>query len=163
MGEADARRARRAGAAAAARLLAARPLRFVVVGGICFTSVVLLFEALRRVLPLSVAATLAYAVGATASYELNRSWTFGQRERSWAQVGRFITITAAAMATNAALLPAFVGGFGIHEVAAEVLTLACIAPLTFLAYRAWGFRRSEDGLMLGPGTAPGHAGAGGGD
>jgi len=138
-------------------------VRFVVVGGICFTSVVVLFEALRRVLPLSLAATLAYAAGATTSYELNRSWTFGQRERSWAQVRRFITISAAAMAANAALLPAFIGALDIHEVAAEVLTLACIAPLTFLAYRAWGFRTAEAGLMLAPGAATGHAGAGGGE
>lgn len=143
------------------RLLAARPVRFLVVGGICFTSVVLLFEALRRVLPLSLAATLAYAVGATASYELNRSWTFGLRERSWGQGLRFATITAAAMAANAVLLPAIVATFDVREVAGEVLSLACIAPLTFVAYRVWGFRPDDAGLLLGSGAAAGHAGAGG--
>lgn len=144
-------------------LLAARPVRFVLVGGICFTSVVLIFEALRRVLPLSLAATLAYAAGATASFELNRSWTFGRRDRSWGQAARFLAITAAAMATNAALLPAIVAVSDIHEVAAEVVTLLCIAPLTFLAYRYWGFRADDERLRLTPGTAAGHAGAGAGE
>jgi putative flippase GtrA len=138
-------------------------VRFVVVGGMCFTSVLVLFEALRRVLPLPVAATMAYAAGATTSYELNRAWTFGQRERSWAQVGRFITITAAAMATNAVLLQAIVGTHDLPALAAEVVSLACIAPLTFLAYRHWGFRAADEGLRLTPAAvaaATGHAGAG---
>ena len=163
MGWGFARRARWAVTDGAARLLTARPVRFVLVGGVCFTSVVLLFEALRRVLPLPLAATLAYAAGATASFELNRSWTFGQRGRSWAQARRFLAITAAAMATNAALLPAIVAGADIHEVAAEIVTLLCIAPLTFLAYRYWGFRAGDDRLRLGPGRAAGHAGAVGGE
>jgi putative flippase GtrA len=148
---------------AAHRLLAARSVRFVAVGAICFVSVLLIFEALRRVLPLSLAATLAYAAGAATSYELNRSWTFGGRERSWGQVLRFLTITAAAMATNAGLLQAIVGAYAIPEVAADVVALACIAPLTFLAYRFWGFRAPDPRLRLAPGAVAGHAGAGGGE
>ena len=162
MGWGFARRARRGIGAGAPRLLAARPVRFVVVGAMCFTSAVLIFEALRRALPLPLAATVAYAAGATASFELNRSWTFGQRGRSWSQAARFLVITAAAMATNAALLPAIVAASDMHEVAAEVVTLLCIAPLTFLAYRCWGFRADER-LRLTPGPATGHAGAGGGE
>jgi putative flippase GtrA len=163
MGGGLARMAKGAGRGRLARLLALPPARFVVVGGICFASVILIFEALRRVLPLPVAATLAYAAGATASYELNRSWTFGQRGRTWAQVGRFATITAAAMATNAALLQAIVAAWDMHEVAAEVVTLICIAPLTFLAYRLWGFRAEAEPLRLAPGAITGHAGAGNGE
>jgi putative flippase GtrA len=144
-------------------LLAKRPVRFLVVGAICFTSVVAIFEALRRVLPLPLAATLAYAAGATASFELNRSWTFGQRVRSWPQAARFGVITAATMATNAALLPAIVAASELHEVAAEVVALLCIAPLTFLAYRHWGFRADDARPRLTSGTAAGHAGAGGGE
>ncbi len=149
----------------ASRVLTARPVRrFVVVGGICFTSVALLFEALRRVLPLPVAATFAYAVGATASCELNRSWTFGQRERNWAQGGRFVVITTAAMAVNAGLLSAIVASTpDIHELAAEILSLMCIAPLTFLAYRFWGFRPHDAGLLLSTSPVTGHAGAGNGE
>jgi len=158
MGRVYARRARR-GSPRAQRLLASRPVRFVVVGGICFTSAVLIFEALRRVLPLPVAATVAYAVGATTSFELNRSWTFGQRERSWVQAGRFLVITAAAMAANAVLLQAIVATADVHEVAAEVISLLCIAPLTFCAYRLWGFRAEAEGLRLTPAPVTGNAGA----
>jgi len=148
------------------RLFALRPVRFVAVGGTCFVSVVLIFEALRRVLPLPVAATIAYAAGATASFELNRSWTFGQRERSWAQAGRFLVITAAAMAANALLLPAIVAGHEVPEVGAEIITLLCIAPATFLAYRFWSFRSDEGdaaGLLPSAGAVTGHAGAGSGE
>lgn len=145
-------------------LLARRPVRFVAVGGACFVSVVVIFEALRRVVPLPVAATIAYAAGASASFELNRSWTFGQRERSWSQAGRFVVITAAAMATNALVLQAIVATGEVPEVAAEILALACIAPMTFLAYRFWGFRSDGDPALLPTqGPAPGHAGAGTGE
>ncbi len=160
MGRACARGAGRSGARRERQLLAARPVRFVVVGGICFTSVVLIFEALRRVLPLPVAATVAYAVGATTSFELNRSWTFGQRERSWVQAGRFLVITAAAMAANAVLLQAIVATEDMREVVAEVVSLVCIAPLTFCAYRLWGFRAEAEGLRLTPAPVTGAAGAG---
>jgi putative flippase GtrA len=153
------RDARHAGQA----LLAARPVRFVVVGATCFVSVLLIFAALRRVLALPVAATLAYAIGAAISFELNRSWTFGQRERSWAQATRFLTITAAAMATNALLVQALAATHDVPELLAEVLSLSCIAPLTFVAYRFWGFRAQDDRLRLGPVTVTGQAGAGSGD
>ena len=141
-------------------MLAAQPVRFVAVGGTCFVSVVVIFEALRRVLPLPVAATIAYAVGATTSYELNRTWTFGRRERSWSQVARFVVISLAAMATNAGLLQAIVATHEVHEVAAEVIALACIAPLTFVAYRFWGFRIDDAGSLASPSPATGRAGAG---
>ncbi|MEA2143063.1 MAG: GtrA-like protein [Solirubrobacteraceae bacterium] len=155
--------ARKLGRGRLSGLLAAPAVRFVLVGGICFTSVILIFEALRRVLPLPVAATLAYAAGATASYELNRSWTFGRRGRSWAQAGRFVTITAAAMATNAALLQTIVASSAMPEVAAEVVSLVCIAPLTFLAYRLWGFRAEAECLRLAPAPITGNAAAGSGE
>jgi len=155
--------ARRAGGTAREPgfLLAARPVRFVVVGGTCFVSVLLIFGALRHLLPLAAAATLAYAAGAAASYELNRSWTFGQRERSWAQATRFLTITAAAMATNAVLLSSIVAAYDIHALLAEGVSLSCIAPLTFLAYRYWGFRTPVEGMRLTPATVAAHPGAGG--
>jgi putative flippase GtrA len=146
-----------------ASLLAARPVRFVVVGATCFVSVLLIFAALRQALPLPAATMVAYAVGAAISFELNRSWTFGQRERSWAQATRFLTITAAAMATNAVLMQALVAAHERHELVAEVLSLSCIAPLTFLAYRFWGFRSHDEPLRLGPATVTGHAAAGSGD
>jgi putative flippase GtrA len=128
-------------------------VRFVVVGATCFLCVLFIFEALRRVLPLTLAATLGYAAGAATSYELNRFWTFGRPERSWAQATRFLAITAAAMATNAVLLQAIVAAYDVPELAAEGLSLSCIAPLTFLAYRFWGFREQDEGMRLEPATA----------
>jgi putative flippase GtrA len=144
-------------------MLASQPVRFVAVGGTCFVSVVLIFGALRRVLPLPVAATIAYAIGAATSYELNRTWTFGRRERSWSQAARFLVITLAAMATNAGLLQTIVATHEVQDVAAEIIALACISPLTFLAYRFWGFRIDDAGAMASPNAAAGHAGAGSGE
>lgn len=52
------------------------------------------------------------------------------------------------------------------EVGAEIITLLCIAPATFLAYRFWSFR-SGAGDATGPvpasGAVTGHAGAGRGE
>lgn len=124
----------------AASAVLARPfVRFLIVGGICFTSVLVTFAALHRLVPLPLAATVSYAVGACISYELNGSWTFGLSSRSYAQIGRFVAITAAAMSVNAGLLQAVVSWFAAPALAAEILTLACLAPLTFMAYGRWGF------------------------
>ncbi len=126
-------------------ILRLRPVRFVLVGAGCFGLVLAGFSLLRLVAPLPVAATLAYALGASTSYELNRSWTFGLRSRSREQVARFALISAAAMALNGGLVEAFARQPWAPELAAEMLSLACIAPLTFLAYRHWGFAQAEQG------------------
>jgi hypothetical protein len=57
------------------------------------------------------------------------------------------------MATNAVLLQAIVAAYDIPELAAEGLSLSCIAPLTFLAYRFWGFHEEDEGMRLEPATA----------
>ncbi len=126
-------------------LLRLRVVRFVLVGASCFGLAVAAFALLRLVLPLPVAATLSYALGASTSYELNRSWTFGLRSRSREQIARFTVITAAAMLLNGSLVEAFAAQPWAPELAAEALSLACIAPLTFLAYRHWGFAQTEQG------------------
>jgi putative flippase GtrA len=114
-------------------------VRFVVVGCSCFVVVVLTFMALRLLLPRPAAAVCAYGLGAVLSYELSWSWTFRAGRRSGGQAVRFAVVTAAAMALNALGLQGLVGA-GMDEVAAEILTLACLAPLTFAAQRAWSFR-----------------------
>lgn len=124
-------------------LLSLRPVRFALVGGICFSSVLVAFMLLRVILPLPIAAMLSYAAGASISYELNRRWTFGLRSRSREQIGRFLIITAAAMTVEAGLVLTLVDHSRAPEVVAEIVTLACIAPLTFLAYRYWGFAQAE--------------------
>lgn len=141
--------------------LAWPPVRFVIVGSTCFASVLLLFDVLRGVLALPFAATIAYAAGAAASYELNRSWTFGLRSRDWPQAGRFAVITAVAMVLNAGLLRSFVAMSTLPGLAAEVLALLSIAPLTFLAYRYWAFRMDRQGVTLSPGVVTSGAGTAG--
>lgn len=123
----------------ARQLLASRPARFVIVGGTCFATVVLLFEALRHALPLPFAATIAYGLGAIASYELNRTWTFGLRSRDWAQAGRSWSSPPSPWRSRRSCCRTFVATWPAPDVAMEILALLCIAPLTFRAYGRWGF------------------------
>jgi len=157
MGGRNARMATSSGAVSL--LLAAQPVRFVIVGGVCFVSVLSLFALMRLAFTLPLAATIAYAIGAAASFELNRRWTFGAAARDWDQAGRFVVITVAAIALNTWLLQALVTELTAPEIAAEILALLCIAPLTFLAYRHWGFRSDGPGLTLSPSVATSGAGA----
>lgn len=126
-----------------ANLLALRPMRFVCVGATCFGIVLISFTLLGLVLPLALATTLSYAVGASISYDLNRRWTFGLQSRSREQIGRFVVITAGAIAVNTGLVQTLVNDAAAPKVVAEVVVLAGIAPVTFLAYRHWGFAKPE--------------------
>lgn len=117
-------------------------VRFALVGALCFALTLATFSALRALgVHYIVAGPAGYAAGVILGFHLNRTWTFGAHHGSARrQAARFVVVSAMGVGLNAVLLHLFVEIAGLAELAAEVVTVACIAPVTFTVNRRWAFR-----------------------
>ena len=87
------------------------------------------------------AAVLAALVALLASFLLNRGWTFpGRAAPIHHQGARYALVFASAVALGVVVLTFFVEVAGLPEVAAQVVAIIVVAPLSFLVQRAWVFR-----------------------
>jgi putative flippase GtrA len=87
------------------------------------------------------AAVLAGLIAFLASFLMNRHWTFTSRRGAIHHQGaRYLLVFASAIALGVVLLTFFVEVAGIPEIAAQVAAILIVAPLSFLAQRAWVFR-----------------------
>jgi putative flippase GtrA len=84
-----------------------------------------------------LAAVVAAVAALLASFALNRGWTFPGRD---GRLDRYALVFASAVALGVAALTLFVEVAGLPEVAAQVAAILVVAPLSFLAQRAWVFR-----------------------
>ena len=117
-------------------------VRFGIVGALCFALTLATFSALHTAgVHYLIAGPVGYAAGVALGFQLNRTWTFaahhGDARR---QLLRFLGVSVMGIALNAAGLHLFVETIGLDEFPAEVVTVACVAPVTFTANRAWAFR-----------------------
>jgi putative flippase GtrA len=88
-----------------------------------------------------VAAVVAALAALLASFALNRGWTFpGRTAPIHHQGARYALVFASAVALGVVLLTFLVEVAGLPEVAAQVAAILVVAPLSFLAQRAWVFR-----------------------
>ncbi len=119
-----------------------RFIRFASVGLLCASLTLAAFTAMIEVgVHYLLAGPVSYAAGILVGFTLNRRWTFhAVHGRAAAQVPRFLTVQAGAVALNAGLLHLLIAGADLPEVPAEILTLALIGPVTFAANRYWTFR-----------------------
>jgi putative flippase GtrA len=90
--------------------------------------------ALRLAVPYLPAGALAYALGATNGFLLNRTWTFGRHGR----IRRYVAVVAGGLAVNTLLLRCAVGA-GVPHAAAQVAAVVPATLLTFALSRAWAF------------------------
>lgn len=87
------------------------------------------------------AAVLAGFVALVVSFVLNRWWTFTARAAPLgAQGARYVLVFCAAIALGVGILTLLVEATGIDEVLGQVIAILVVAPLSFLAQRAWVFR-----------------------
>lgn len=121
-------------------MLGRQALRFVAVGGL---TAVVDFAAYRLLLLLDVAITPAKAagfiLGTTASYLLNRAWTFGGSHHA---VGRFLVLYATTLVVNVAVNAGAVDILaGVHGriTIAWLLAQAVASALNFLGMRSYVF------------------------
>jgi putative flippase GtrA len=87
-----------------------------------------------------VAAIVAGFVGFALSFWLNRHWTFTGRSGAIERhLVKYTCVYASAVALGVLLLTFFVEVGGVPPVAAQVLAILVVAPVSFLVQRAWVF------------------------
>jgi putative flippase GtrA len=85
-----------------------------------------------------LAGAIAFAVGATNGYILNRRWTFASPDSSAARV-RYLIVQLAGLGLTTLLLWLFVSSGTLGRIAAYAVTVPTVTIATFLANRAWVF------------------------
>ena len=87
-----------------------------------------------------IAAVVAAVAALIVSFAFNRAWTFpGRGAPVHLQGARYALVFASAVALGVVLLAVFVEVAGMAEVAAQVVAILIVAPLSFLAQRTWVF------------------------
>jgi dolichol-phosphate mannosyltransferase len=118
-------------------------IRFGIVGGTGFVLNLGVYALCVHVLHVAYqpAYVLAWLVGVTNNFLLNRQWTFdASAGRIHFQAVRFFTVSLAAAAFGFLLLTLFVEVVGLAKVPAEALAVAASMPLNFLGNKLWSFQ-----------------------
>jgi putative flippase GtrA len=86
-----------------------------------------------------LASGLAFTIGASNSYALNRRWTFGSRGRRAPEIARFGAVQGIGLALDVCLLYVLVHHLGIHHLIAQALVFPVASIVTFSLSRRWVF------------------------
>lgn len=108
--------------------------RFLVVGAANTLFTVLLYEALRRVLPYLAAYSIAYVAGIAIAYALSTGYVF-ERARTLASAMRFPLVYVAQYLLGAGLMWLLVDRLDTHPTLAVLLVVAATVPVTFALSR----------------------------
>jgi putative flippase GtrA len=88
-----------------------------------------------------IAAVVAALAALVVSFAFNRAWTFpGRSGPAHHQGARYALVFASAVALGVVVLSLFVEVAGLPKVAAQVVAIVIVAPLSFLTQRTWVFR-----------------------
>lgn len=118
--------------------------RFLGVGVVGYAVNLLAFAALVHLggVEYRASAVLSFGLALTATFFLNRHFTFGATDGSLAaQAWRSIVVNAAGFATNLLVLQCCVELLAFSKVPGEALAAAAAAPVNYLGGRLWAFRR----------------------
>jgi putative flippase GtrA len=118
-------------------------VRFGLVGGVGFVLNLAVYTLCVHVLHVAYqpAYALAWLVGVTNNFVLNRHWTFdASAGRVHFQAVRFFTVSLIAAAFGLLFLTLLVEVGGFAKVPAEALAVAASMPLNFLGNKLWSFQ-----------------------
>ncbi|HEX4838711.1 MAG TPA: GtrA family protein [Solirubrobacteraceae bacterium] len=118
-------------------------IRFAMVGGTGFVLNLGVYALCVHVLHVAYqpAYAVAWLVGVTNNFVLNRHWTFdASAGQIHFQAVRFFTVSLLAAAFGLLLLTLFVEVVGLAKVPAEAFAVAAATPLNFLGNKLWSFR-----------------------
>jgi putative flippase GtrA len=82
---------------------------------------------------------IGYGIGLTVSYVLNRSFTFGSRQRVGREALRFLVVFLAAYAVNFLALLLLVRAAGVHAGASQILAGIVYVGVFYLLSRHFVF------------------------
>lgn len=118
-------------------------VRFGLVGGAGFVLNLVVYTLCVHVLHVAYqpAYALAWLVGVTNNFVLNRHWTFdASAGKVHFQAARFFLVSLIAALFGLLLLTLLVEAGGLAKVPAEALAVAASTPLNFLGNKLWSFQ-----------------------
>jgi putative flippase GtrA len=85
------------------------------------------------------ASALAFGVGATNGYLMNRSWTFRHTGEHRTTVSRYVVVQVGGLLTDLGLLWVLVEGLGMDKVVGQAIAIVLVVLGMFVANRYWTF------------------------
>jgi putative flippase GtrA len=118
----------------------ARLLRYAVSGGLSAATHFGVGLILSRWLPPVAASTIGFAASVLVSYTLQHAWVFRSTATHTVAGGKFLTVTAAALALNTSLV--WLGTSALHApyAVAQAVALVAIPVLNYSLNSRWTFR-----------------------
>lgn len=129
-------------------MLDRRLLRFIVVGGICFTTNLLVLYVGTDGLGFHYLASMALSIviANTLGWILNRKWTFCRSSIPWwMEYSRYMSVSISSTVISLALMVFCVNFLGLHYLLASAIIAAGMMVLNFVAHREWSFTASGPG------------------
>lgn len=88
-----------------------------------------------------IANLISFSCAVTASFFLNKYWTFRNKERGiHLQYGKFLVVASIGLAGNELILFSLVHFFGVYDLLAKAIATAVIWFWNFFANKHWTFK-----------------------
>lgn len=121
-----------------------RLVRFGLVGVVNTLLTLMAYLALTRLgVAAAAASALGFALGATNSYLLNRSWTFHSALRGPRVLARYLAVQGLGAGLSAAGVAVTIGALAVHRLGAEALVIPPVTLITYLLSRTVVFVAAE--------------------
>lgn len=89
-----------------------------------------------------VANALGFVVSVGTNYYLNRRWTFRSSGRVATELSKFLAVSLLAYAVNLGIFTLVHTGFDLRGNVSQLIAIACVMPVNFVANKLWSFRQS---------------------
>jgi len=87
-----------------------------------------------------VANGLGFLVSVMTNYYLNRRWTFRSTGSVPAELSKFVLVSLVAYAVNLGIFTVAHTVFDLRGNLSQLIAIACVMPVNFLANKLWSFR-----------------------
>ena len=87
-----------------------------------------------------VANGLGFVVSVITNYYLNRRWTFRSSSPVVTEFPKFLTVSIVAYGVNLVIFTIAHTGFDLRGNVSQLIAIACVMPVNFLANKLWSFR-----------------------
>ena len=87
-----------------------------------------------------VANALGFVVSVISNYYLNRRWTFRSTSRVGVEFPKFLAVSVVAYVVNLGIFTIAHTGFDLRGNVSQIIAIACVMPVNFLANKLWSFR-----------------------
>lgn len=88
-----------------------------------------------------VANGLGFVVSVMTNYGLNRRWTFRSTGSVPAELSKFVLVSLVAYAVNLGIFTVAHTVFDLRGNLSQLIAIACVMPVNFLANKLWSFRK----------------------